>query len=332
VSAVIVEASPETESIRRARPLAVLVVTNMYPTAESPHYGTFVAEQVDALRDLDGIETVDVLFIDGRKSPVNYFRGVRELRQAMARKRYDVVHAHHGLAGAVAVTQGSCPVVITFHGSDLSYYPWQRWVSQLAARRAAINVCVSAGAAEKVSPLAVHLPCGIDLALFAPRDRAAARRAFEVSDAAIALLFPGSRDHPQKGYRRFEEVRDALRARGHQVRELRLENVSRSSVPDLLAAADVLVMTSVSEGSPVSLMEALAGGVPIVATAVGDVPAMIDGVPDCFVGSYDRATFVEAIEDLVERKARRPAVRGRRFDQERIVAGLRALYEEAIGR
>ena len=114
--------------------------------------------------------------------------------------------------------------------------------------------------------------------------------------------------------------------------ELRLENVDRATVPALLAAADVLVMTSVSEGSPVSIMEALAGGVPIVATDVGDVRSMIDGVPNCVVAPYDRDAFVSTIEALVSEEPRRPALRARRFDQLRIVAGLLGLYREALAR
>jgi teichuronic acid biosynthesis glycosyltransferase TuaC len=314
-----------------AEQLSILVVTNMYPTAEAPNYGTFVAEQVEALRGLDDVETVEVLFLDGRKSALNYLRGARKLRKVMGRNRFDLVHAHHGLAGAVAITQAQVPVVITFHGSDLSYYAWQRWASRFAARRAVVNICVSAAAATRVRPGAVHLPCGIDLERFAPVDRPSARRSFEVPEGAIAMLFPGPRAHPQKAYPRFEEVRDTLRSRGHRVHELRLENVDRANVPRLLAAADAVVMTSVSEGSPVSLMEALAGGVPIVATDVGDVRSMIDGVPNCVVAPYDRNVFASAIEGLVNEEPRTPALRSQRFDQRRIVAGLRRLYAEGIG-
>lgn len=143
---------PDDELRPRIQPLSILVVTNMYPTAEAPTYGSFVAEQVEALRALVDVDQVEVLFLDGRSSALNYLRGVRELRKTMARNRFDVVHAHHGLAGAVAVTQSQVPVVITFHGSDLSYYDWQRWVSRLAAYRAAVNVCVSVAGATKVRP------------------------------------------------------------------------------------------------------------------------------------------------------------------------------------
>jgi teichuronic acid biosynthesis glycosyltransferase TuaC len=311
--------------------LSVLVVTNMYPTPESPHYGTFVAEQVDALRARDDIERVDVLFVDGREKPSNYFRALRQVRRAVKEHDYDVVHAHHGLAGAVAVAQRSVPVVITYHGSELGFYPWQRAVSRNAARLAAANVCVSNRHLDKVPGRAFYVPCGIDLGVFGPRDRAEARKRLGVPEGALALLFPSRRDHPQKAYARFEEIRDALRAKGRVVHELRLENTARRDVPDLFAAADAMVLTSVSEGSPVSVMEALACGTPVVATDVGDVRSMLEGVPGTFVADYDRDRFVEAIESLRDSE-RRTAGRAARFSQDRVVAALRDVYVEAVER
>lgn len=66
-----------------------------------------------------------------------------------------------------------------------------------------------------------------------------------------------------------------------QVRELRLEhNVHflgrRSDIPELLGASDVFVLPSQNEGNPLSLMEAMAAGLPVVATAVGGVPELLE--------------------------------------------------------
>ena len=320
----------EKEKATRTHALSILVVTNMYPTPESPHYGTFVAEQVDALRARDDIERVDVLFVDGREKPSNYFRAIRQVRKAVREQRYDIVHAHHGLTGAVAVAQRSVPVVITYHGSELSFYPWQRVVSRTAARLAAANIVVSNRHLDKVPGRALYVPCGIDLAAFGPRDRVQARKRLGVPDGALTLLFPSRPDHPQKAYDRFEEIRDALRAKGRVVHELRLENVPRRDVPDLFAAADVMVLTSVSEGSPVSVMEALACGTPVVATDVGDVRSMLEGVSGSYVADYDLDRFVEAIENAPDSE-RRAAGRAARFAQDRVVSALRDVYTEAAG-
>ena len=163
-----------------------------------------------ALVDVDQVE---VLFLDGRRSALNYLRGVRELRKTMARNRFDVVHAHHGLAGAVAVTQSQ---VTGGH-----YFSRQR--SQLL-RLAAVGLA-SRGVPCRCKRL--RLGCRGDEG--SPRGRSPPLRdrprAFcacrprrgspEVrgSGRRDRTAFPGPRAHPQKAYSRFEEVRDALRSR-----------------------------------------------------------------------------------------------------------------------
>jgi hypothetical protein len=97
-----------------------------------------------------------------------------------------------------------------------------------------------AGTSPQLGRPAIHIPCGLDIERFAPRERGAARRAFGVPDGSLALLFPSRRERPKKMYSRFEAVREELKARGHPVHELRLENTPGERVPELLAAADVM--------------------------------------------------------------------------------------------
>ncbi|TMJ98184.1 MAG: glycosyltransferase family 4 protein [Actinobacteria bacterium] len=287
--------------------LRILVATNVYPTDDRPFRGHFVAEQV-----------------------LNYVRAVRQIRAAVRTGAYDVLHAHYGLVGAVAVLQRRVPVVITFHGTDLSYSRWQRPISRLAARLASRPVCVSQASRAKLRIPADHLPCGIDTATFAPGDRKAARAAWAVPEDSLALLFAGRRDRRVKGYGRFEQVRDLLVERGRQVHELRLENIPRERVPELMAAADVLVLTSHSEGSPVAVMEALAAGVPIVATSVGDVPDMLAGAAYCYVGEFDAARFAGAVEGVEHDGSRAAAPEARRFDGDVIATELVEIYRGVV--
>jgi teichuronic acid biosynthesis glycosyltransferase TuaC len=250
------------------------------------------------------------------------------VRKALRAKRYDIVHAHYGLAGAIAVVQTRIPVIVTYHSGDIDFIRWHRWISRVTARAAALNICVCEADMPKLRAPSVYVPCGIDLESFRPPDRAGARRRHGLADDDLALLFPGPREHTKKAYYRFEEVREALRARGHNVVELRLENVTREDVPLLFAAADVLLLTSTSEGSPVSVMEALAGGVPIVATDVGDVKSMVSGVQNCYSGAYDCEQFVRWVEAVDRTAPRVPTTRSRRFDQRRILAALQSAYSE----
>src|SRR4051794_29385583 len=84
-----------------ARNLRVLAVSNMSPTASEPQFGCFVQEQVDDLRAAG--TSVDVVAFDGRRNRGEYLKACATVRAQMRRKEYDVVHAHYGLSGAVAL-------------------------------------------------------------------------------------------------------------------------------------------------------------------------------------------------------------------------------------
>ncbi len=73
--------------------MKILVLTNMYPTEEEPSFGTFIQVQVESLRK-EGID-VDILFVNGRKSKLNYLWGIFRLWARLLTRRYDLIHAHY---------------------------------------------------------------------------------------------------------------------------------------------------------------------------------------------------------------------------------------------
>src|SRR5438128_384701 len=96
--------------------MKVLVVTNMWPSAERPHWGAFVRSQVDSLSSL-GVEN-SVYEIQGFRSTAAYLRAMRELPGRARDAGADLVHAHYGLSGAAALGVG-VPLVVSFCGDDL---------------------------------------------------------------------------------------------------------------------------------------------------------------------------------------------------------------------
>jgi glycosyltransferase involved in cell wall biosynthesis len=108
----------------------------------------------------------------------------------------------------------------------------------------------------------------------------------------------------------------------------------RRDVATILADADVALLTSVNEGTPVALVEAAAAGVPAVATRVGGVPSVVlDGETGLLVADGDASAVAAAVTSLLSdaprRRAMGVAARARaveKWSDARLLADLRALY------
>ncbi|MGI8992324.1 MAG: glycosyltransferase [Bryobacteraceae bacterium] len=112
----------------------------------------------------------------------------------------------------------------------------------------------------------------------------------------------------------------------------------RTDMPDVLSAVDLFVMASRWEGSPLSVMEAMAAGVPVIATSVGGLPELVeDGVSGLLVPPGDSATLASAIRRLLDNAGERASM-GRfaatraqeRFDCPVMVRAYERLYEKLL--
>jgi glycosyltransferase involved in cell wall biosynthesis len=309
------------------------VVTNMYPTEVEPLFGLFVRDQVDDLRRL-GVD-VSVLSFDGRSRKRKYLEAVQRLRTTLRRDRYDIVHAHYGLSGAVASFQFATPVVTTFHGSD-AWVPWQRRVSQIVARRTqpiAVAPVIASSLGVRDAPV---IPCAVDLDLFAPADRTEARQALGWPNDAKCILFPAARNDRTKQKRKRVDLFDAtverLRRSVPGVFAASLDGLSRQQVALAMNAADVAVLTSLWEGSPVGVRESLACQTPVVSVVVGDVCDVLAGLPGCAIVPRDPKALAKAVDGALAagrdsrlRESLRPY--GRQPIAERVVSVYRRLLD-----
>lgn len=113
----------------------------------------------------------------------------------------------------------------------------------------------------------------------------------------------------------------------------------RSDVPALLAGMDVFVLPSIAEGISNTILEALASGLPVVATRVGGNPELVvDGVTGSLVPPRDAAALAAAVAEYLDdgplRRAHGKAARARAvecFSLDRMVNGYRRLYAELAG-
>lgn len=254
---------------------------------------------------------------------------VARLRRLL--READVVHAHGLRAGLLAGLglgprrSGRTPYVVTWHNAvlgdgvrRLAYVPLEAAVARLAD--------VSLGASSDLVERARELG-GVDVRpgpVAAPplgepvRTRAEVRAELGVGDRPLLLAV--GRLAPQKGYplllgaagrwrQRADRPLLAVAGSGpmraeleHRVRDEGLDVTflgHRRDVPDLLRAADAVVLPSVWEARSLAAQEALRAGVPLVATAVGGVPELV-GDAALLVPSGDEAAFAAAVNRVLD--------------------------------
>ena len=280
----------------------------------------------DAAREA-GVRFVGLRHVRRALRPGRDLLGLLELLALIRRERPDVVHANSskaGVLGRVAALLMRVPVrVFTVHGWAFKAYAGlpsrlYLWADRLMSPLTSATICVSeteraAGfAARTCRPRStVVIPNAVDVEAAPPArgdgdpprivtvGRLAAPKDALTLVRALALLGPI----------RFSALlvgdgpdRAAVEA---EVRSLDLEDRvelagSRADVPALLAAADVFVLSSRSEGAPISILEAMAAGLPVVACDVGGVGELVaDGETGLLVPSADPARLAEALRRLV---------------------------------
>ena len=309
--------------------MRVLVVTNMYPRPEAPAHGVFVEDQVESLRRL-GVE-VDVFFMNGRANKLNYLAAYPRLWNQLRKNRYDVIHAHYIFSGLVARAQWQAPVVLTHHGPEV-FMTWERHVCRAATGWFHRVIMVSQEMKDRLGyEDAVVIPCGVNLKRFRPIEKLEARRQVGLPLDKKLVLWAGEYFRPEKRFEIVEAALATLTAEDPDVELVLLSGRPHAEVPVYMNAADVLLLTSDAEGSPMVIKEAMACNVPVVSTAVGDVAEVIGGTDGCHITTQDPADVVEKLKASLafgRRTDGREAVR--RFDLDEISRQIIAVYEEAI--
>jgi colanic acid/amylovoran biosynthesis glycosyltransferase len=287
-------------------------ILSLLPPRNEPRHGIIASASLDRL--------------------TNY--NVSAFNEILREFRPDLIHAHFAKEATEKARelsiQSGVPYTFTAHGYDIHRKPPPDFYERAMAARAVITVS-KANAKHihetfRVPEAQIHVvPCGVDISYFSPIQRSEA-------PAAIPLVVCVARQVEVKNLALLLNACALLRQRGTKfhcvmagdgpLRELLLEErktlglddivempgaVDQSDVLKFWRRASVGVLTSDNEAMPVCLMEAAACGVPVVATAVGGIPELVQhGVTGLLCGRGDAKAISNALERLLtENRTRR---------------------------
>ncbi len=287
----------------------------------------------------------------------------------LKRERYDLLLASWAYPDAVGTARLArrlgLPYVVKVHGSDINVqagFRLRRGQIARALRGARAVVSVSDALAVKVRDLGVpgervHLLYnGVDGDRFRPGDRLAARRQLDLPPDAPVVLYVGNlkdakgcvdlleafpavlAKHPQARLVMVGEgaSRATLQARsaqlGMQDRLLLAGARPHDQLPLWMQAANLLSLPSHNEGVPNVVLEAMACGLPVVATRVGGIPEVLPVQAGILVPAHDRTALGEALLDVLARDWQPSAIidYASRFSWEDNVRRLDRILTEAV--
>ena len=309
--------------------MRALVVTNMYPTPARPALGSFVRDQVEALRRIDGVEVEVFAFTPG--TPTAYLKAANDLRNTHRDDRFDVVHAHFGLTAWPSFAAHGSAHAVTLHGTDLTH-PRSRKITLAALPFEDLVAAVSEPLAEQIPRWAARkqraiLPAGVAVDRFKPIRRAEARTALGLDPNHPYLLFPADPARPEKRYDRATTLADE---QGTPL--LTLGNTDPQQVPLWVNAANAVLVPSERESYGLAVLEALACDVPVLATPVGIAPEALNGIAGTHCGPFEEHIWRQALEPHLTNDDPRIDGRNRakRYDTDRMAANVLAAWRSLI--
>ncbi len=272
-------------------------------------FAPFIEEQIAALQ-VCGVRIIRYGVIG--KGIIGYLRELPALRRMIRAEFPDIIHAHFGLCGLLATLASMglhVPVVTTYHGCDINAKknrPFSKIAMCLSAwnifvsHRQMLNAFSTEQQANKHSNWSI-IPCGIDTHLF-DRENCCEQWFDDKFTNKNYVLFAGSFANFVKNPELAKQAVDVYNTNHPEqpIELLELHGYSRDEVVTLMHKCKTLLLTSIREGSPQVVKEAMACGCPIVSVDVGDVAERLDQMEGGHVVSTrDPYEIAKALEHAI---------------------------------
>jgi teichuronic acid biosynthesis glycosyltransferase TuaC len=243
---------------------------------------------------------------------VGYLKNVFPLKRLLRDNQYNIIHAHYGLSGWVALLakKKKAKLIISFMGNDLlgdharkgkSTFKGNFLVrlNQHFAKYADYIIIKSSEMSDKVLLNNKSIiPNGVNLDNFFSLERNLALKKVGWDPQFRHVLFMSNPERPEKN---FALATTAIR--NLEIEGVQLHNLNQIPHEDMVYyynASDICLLTSFHEGSPNVIKEAMSCDIPIVSTNVGDVKEVFGNTQGCYICSFNPTDVREKLEMALE--------------------------------
>jgi len=264
-----------------------------------------------------------------------YLKNIPRLRKYLKNNQFDIIHAHYSLSAILTSISGANPVVASLMGTDVKANQVFRILSKIFIRFFWKEVIVKSEDMKQSLRLddVKIIPNGVNMERFCPIEKHTALMQLKWDMSKKHLLFASDPERPEKNFQLTHEAIELLTDEPDLELHF-LKDISNEMVPVFLNAADILILTSLWEGSPNVIKEAMACNCPVVSTGVGDVEWVLGDVEGCYVASFDPRSVADKIKLALTFSKTKGKTSGRErifklgLDSKTIAYKLVEIYEE----
>lgn len=280
-----------------------------------------VERQAESLK---GKNIIVERFYITKKGVTGYLKSVFKIRHHLNNNKYDIVHAHYGWSGLVSLlTFSPAKKIISFMGDDLigsvnknnNYTLTSKIVSKFnifCAKHFYDYIIVKSenlrGKLKSIKNIEL-IPNGVNLKIFSQTDKNSSKKTLGWSPDKKYVLFVSNPERKEKNFALAQASTESLNIQNMEL--FVVSNVTADKLNLYYNAADCLILTSIHEGSPNVIKEAMACGCPIVSTDIGDVKWIIGNTEGCYLTTFELQDVASKIKLALEFSEKHGRIKGR---------------------
>ena len=242
---------------------------------------------------------VEYFLIKG-KGVLGYLSNIQRLKKYLNENHFDVIHAHYSLTAFVVSMAQAKPLVVSLMGSDVK----KGWIYRIIIKFFAIffswkTIIVKSEDMKKSLKIdkAMVIPNGVDMQRFIEKDRVECRKKLGWNEKKKHILFPADITRPEKNFSFLEKTVTELQYNNIEIHWF--NNLPNEETPFWYNASDLVVMTSLWEGSPNAIKEAMCCNCKIVSTNVGNVQWLFGDTSGCYITDFTTSDCANKIRNAL---------------------------------